>query len=238
MQTFLIPGLWLDATSWDTVTRAVEAAGHHAHPLTMPGLESDDADRSGITLDTHIDHVVRLIDETPADEAVALVAHSGGALVANGAIDRRADRVTRVVYVDSWPGGEGAIVNAELPHDDIDMPFPGWDAFDELDTRGITPELGAEIAAHTHPSPSHAATDPLHVHDERRLDVPATIIVSTMSPEQLNTYADDGAPWLEEVSRLSSLHIVGLPTGHWPQYTRADELAALVVDALAEDRAQ
>jgi pimeloyl-ACP methyl ester carboxylesterase len=232
MQTFLIPGLWLDASSWDVVTRAVDKAGYHAHPLTMPGLESDDADRSHITLDKHIDYVVDLIDHTPADEGVALVAHSGGALVANGAVDRRPDRVTRVVYVDSWPGGEGAIVNDEVPHDDVNMPFPGWDAFDEQDVRDITPELGEEIAAHTHPSPTHAAIDPLHVHDEKRLDVPATLIVSTMTPEQLNGYLDDGAPWLDEVSRLSSLSVVGLPTGHWPQFTKPDELAALVVDAL------
>ncbi|WP_022901016.1 alpha/beta fold hydrolase [Humibacter albus] len=234
MQTFLIPGLWLDASSWDAVTRAVDAAGYHAHPLTMPGLEADEIDRSSITLQTHIDDVVRHIDETPADEKVALVAHSGGALVAYGAIDQRPDRVDRVVYVDSWPGGEGSIVNDEVPHDDADMPFPGWDVFDEADVRDITPELGAEIAAHTHPSPSHAAIDPLHLHDERRLDVPATIIVSTMTAEQLNDFLDNGAAWLGDTARLTSLHIAELPTGHWPQYTKPAELSELIVEALGE----
>lgn len=234
MQTFLIPGLWLDASSWDGVTPAIEAAGHRAHPLTMPGLEANDADRNGITLDTHIDHVVHLIDEVPAEEKVALVAHSGGALVAYGAVDRRPERVDRVVYVDSWPGGEGSIVNDEVPHDDADMPFPGWDAFDEGDVRDITPELGEEIAGHTHPSPSHAATDPLHLTDERRLDVPATIVITTMSAEGLNELIDRGVGWLGDTPRLSSLHIAGLPTGHWPQFTKPQELSELIVDALAE----
>ncbi|HVX07272.1 alpha/beta hydrolase [Humibacter sp.] len=234
MHTFLIPGLWLDASSWDAITPAVEAAGHHAHPVTPPGLEADDADRSGITLDTHIDNIVRLIDEVPGDEKVALVAHSGGALVAFGAIDRRPDRVDRVVYVDSWPGGEGSIVNDEVPHDDADMPFPGWDAFDEGDVRDITPELGKEIAAHTHPSPSHAAIDPLHLSDERRLEVPATIIISTMPAEQLDDLVEQGVGWLGDTPRLSSLHIAGLPTGHWPQFTKPQELSELIVDALTE----
>lgn len=234
MHTFLIPGLWLDASSWDAITPAVEAAGHHAHPLTMPGLESDAADRSAITLETHIDYVVRLIDESPADEKVALVAHSGGALVVAGAIDRRPDRVDRAVYVDSWPGGEGAIVNDEVPHDDVDMPFPGWDAFDEGDVRDITPELGERIAARTHPSPSHAAIDPLHVSDERRLDVPTTIVISTMSAQQMQSFLDDGVAWLGDTGSLTSLHIVDLPTGHWPQYTKPEELSGLIVEALAE----
>lgn len=234
MHTFLIPGLWLDASSWDAITPAIEAAGHHAHPLTMPGLESDTADRSAITLDSHIDHLVHLIDESGPDERVALVAHSGGALVVAGAIDRRPERVDRAVYVDSWPGGEGSIVNDELPHDDVDMPFPGWDAFDEADVRDITPELGRAIAAHTHPSPSHAAIDPLHLTDERRFDVPTTIVISTMSAERMQSLLDDGAPWLGDTERLTSLHVVDLPTGHWPQYTRPEELSGLIVEALSD----
>ena len=232
MQTFMIPGLWLDASSWDAVAPSVDASGFHARPLTMPGLESDDADRHTITLDTHIDYITRLIDEVPDDETIALVAHSGGGLVANGAIDRRPDRVSRVIYVDSGPGGEGVIVNDEVPHDDADMPFPGWGAFDESEVRDITPELGAEIAAHTHPSPTHAAIDPLHVHDERRLAVPTTIITSTMPKDQLQGAIDSGAPWLGDVGRLSALDIRELPTGHWPQYTKPQELGEIIVDVL------
>jgi pimeloyl-ACP methyl ester carboxylesterase len=235
MNIILIPGLWLDASSWDAVVPALESAGHRVRAITPPGLESDVADRAAITLDTHIENIVQLIDESPAGEKAVLVAHSGAALVAYGAIDRRPDRVARVVYVDSWPGGEGSIVNDELPHDDSDMPFPGWEAFEELDVRDITPELGERIAAGTHPSPSHAAIDPLHLFDDRRLEVPATIIASTLSAADLTEYADRGAPWLSELPRLASLHIVDLPTGHWPQFTKPDELSALIVEALGDD---
>lgn len=50
MDLILIPGAWLDASSWDQVTPALEAAGHRVHAMTLPGLESVDADRSGIAL--------------------------------------------------------------------------------------------------------------------------------------------------------------------------------------------
>ena len=62
MDIVLIPGLWLDASSWDAVAPALEAAGHRAHALTLPGMDSPDADRSSITLADHVAAVVAAID--------------------------------------------------------------------------------------------------------------------------------------------------------------------------------
>ena len=62
MDIILVPGFWLDASSWEEVTPALEAAGHRPHPLTLPGMQSVDADRSGIGLRDHIDAVVAAID--------------------------------------------------------------------------------------------------------------------------------------------------------------------------------
>ncbi len=116
MDIILIPGFWLDASSWDDVVPALERAGHRTHALTLPGMESRDADRSSITLRDHIDAVVRVIDSLSPDSGkVVLVGHSGGGSVAHGAADARPDRVARVVYVDSMPPGEGGLINDELP---------------------------------------------------------------------------------------------------------------------------
>jgi pimeloyl-ACP methyl ester carboxylesterase len=104
MDLILIPGLWLDGASWDAVVPALEQAGHRTHALTLPGMESRDADRSGITLRDHVAAVVRLIDALdPADGKVVLVGHSGGGAIAYAAVDARPDRVARVVCVDSAP---------------------------------------------------------------------------------------------------------------------------------------
>ena len=76
MDIILVPGFWLDASSWEEVTPPLTAAGHQVHPLTLPGLESADAPRAGIGLRTHIDAVVATIDAFEAP--VVLVGHSGG----------------------------------------------------------------------------------------------------------------------------------------------------------------
>ena len=93
MDIILIPGFWLDASSWDAVTPPLVAAGHRVHPLTLPGLESVDADRSGIGLRDHVDAVVAAIDGSP--DPVVLVGHSGGGAIAHAAADARPDRVIR-----------------------------------------------------------------------------------------------------------------------------------------------
>ena len=91
----LVPGFWLDASSWSEVTPALETAGHDVRPLTLPGLESRDADRSSLGLADHVAAVVEAIDA--ADEPVVLVGHSGGGAVVHGAVDQRPDRVTRAI---------------------------------------------------------------------------------------------------------------------------------------------
>src|SRR3712207_3749432 len=112
MDVLLIPGFWLDATSWEQVTPPLVAAGHTVHPLTLPGLESPDADRREIGFAHHVAAVVAAIDALP--DGVALVGHSGGGAIAGAAADARPDRVEHVVYVDSGPLNDGAAINDAL----------------------------------------------------------------------------------------------------------------------------
>lgn len=42
----LVPGFWLGAWAWDEVVDILRAAGHDVTAITLPGLESPDADRS------------------------------------------------------------------------------------------------------------------------------------------------------------------------------------------------
>src|SRR5215831_11192528 len=107
MDIILIPGFWLDAASWDEVVPVLRQAGHRVRALTLPGMESKDADRSEITLRDHVDAVVAVIDFIgPGDGGVVLVGHSGGGAIAYAAADARPDQVARVIYVDSLPLGE------------------------------------------------------------------------------------------------------------------------------------
>jgi len=92
MDIILIPGLWLDGSSWDEVVPALEQAGHRTNALTLPGMESKHANRSEITLRDHVDAVVQVIDSGgPAGGKVVLVGHSGGGAIAHAAADARPD---------------------------------------------------------------------------------------------------------------------------------------------------
>src|SRR5919206_1484645 len=112
MDIILIPGFWLDGSSWSEVARALEQPGHRVRALTLPGKESADADRAQIRLRDHVAAVVAAVDE--AHGPVVLVGHSGGGAIAYAATDARPDRVARVVYVDAGPLANGRAINNEL----------------------------------------------------------------------------------------------------------------------------
>ena len=63
MDIILIPGFWLGASSWSEVAPALEQAGHRVRALTLPGLESADADRSDIGLRDQVDAVIAAVDQ-------------------------------------------------------------------------------------------------------------------------------------------------------------------------------
>ncbi len=228
MDIILIPGFWLDGSSWDEVVPILKQAGHRTHALTLPGKESKDADRSEITLRDHIDAVVRVIDAVdPADGEVVLVGHSGGGAIAHGAVDARPDRVARVVYVDSGPLGEGGVINDELPSENGEVPLPDWSVFDDEDLVDLDDELRAAFRERAIPEPLHVTSDPQRLSDERRYDVPVTIIASEFPSAKLREWMEQGH--LQELAKIRHVDYVDLPTGHWPQFTRPQDLGQAIL---------
>lgn len=231
MHVILIPGFWLDGSSWDAVVPAVEAAGHQAYPLTLPAMEAATVDRSKITLRDHIDAVVNTIDALPGP--VALVGHSGGGAIAYGAADARVDRIAHVVYVDSWPTPDGAAINASLPAENGEVPLPDWSMFDDEDLVDLDDEMRAAFRARAIPTPEHVTRDPIQLSDERRRDIPATVIACEFPSAKLRDFAAQGMSNLQELTRLRHVDYIDLPTGHWPQFTKPAELAAAINQALS-----
>jgi pimeloyl-ACP methyl ester carboxylesterase len=230
MDIVLIPGLWLDGSSWDEVIPSLQQAGHRTHALTLPGMESIDADRSKITLRDHVDAVVAVIDSfDPADGQVVLVGHSGGGAIAHAAVDARPDRVARAVYVDSVPLGEGAVINDELPAENGEMPLPDWSRFEEQDLIDLDDELRTRFRERAIPSPAHVASDPQQLFDERRYDVPITVISSEFPSAEIRELIEQGHPYVQELAKVRNVDYIDLPTGHWPQFTRPEELGRAIL---------
>lgn len=233
MDIILVPGFWLDASSWDGVTPPLTAAGHKVHPLTLPGLESAEAPRAGIGLRTHIDAVVAKIDSF--DAPVVLVGHSGGGAIIHGAIDARPDRVARAIYVDSGPLADGGVINDELPADGDDVPLPPWELFEDADLTDMTDELRAMFRSRAIPQPRGVAQDPQQLRDERRFEVPATVIACEFPSSLLREMIAGGNPYVAELARIRDVDYVDLPTGHWPQFTKPAELGAAILAAVDRD---
>jgi pimeloyl-ACP methyl ester carboxylesterase len=230
MDIILIPGLWLDGSSWDEVVPALDQAGHRTHALTLPGMESKDAARSGISLRDHVDAVVAVIDSVgPAGSQVVLVGHSGGGAIAHAAVDARPGRVARAVYVDSWPLAAGGVINDELPVSNGEVPLPDWPLFEEEDLVDLDDKLREAFRERAIPSPEHVARDPQQLFDERRYEVPATVIACEFSSAMLRDWMEQGEPALRELAKIRDVGYIDLPTGHWPQFTRPADLGRAIL---------
>jgi pimeloyl-ACP methyl ester carboxylesterase len=233
MVIILVPGLWLDGSSWGDVVPVLERAGHRAVPVTLPGMGARDADRSGISLRDHVEAVAGLVDAAdPADGPVVLVGHSGGGSVVHGAVDARPDRVARAVYVDCWPTGDGDVVNDELPVVDGEIPLPDWSFFEPEDLVDLDDEARAAFRDRAVPSPARVATDPQRLGDGRRYDVPVTIIACEFTAARLREWMASGAEPLKELAAVRHVDYADLPTGHWPQLTRPRDLGQAILEAV------
>lgn len=230
MNVILIPGLWLDGSSWDEVVPALQQAGYHTHALTLPGMESNETDRSQVTLRDHVNAVVEVIDSIdPTNGKVVLVGHSGGGAIAHAALDARPDRVARVVYVDSWPLGQGGAINDEFPTNNGEVPLPDWSLFDDEDLVDLDNALRAAFRERAIPSPAHVTSDPQQLSDERRYDVPITVIACEFPSATLRGWMQQDHPSLRELAKIRDVDYIDLPTGHWPQFTRPEELGRAII---------
>lgn len=233
MEIVLVPGFWLGADAWNEVTPAIERAGHHPHPLTLPGLESRDTDRTTIGVRDQVDAIVRGIDEVgdPSARDVVLVGHSGGGPLAYAATSERPERIARTVYVDSWPLGPGQAIAPDMTPVDGQIELLEWDEFEDADLIDLTDEQREEFRRRAVPEPGAVPGGAIDlVDDPRRLEVPATIISCEFTPADLRSWIDSGSPVVAEVARLERLDVVELPTGHWPMFTRPSELGALLAE--------
>lgn len=230
MNIILVPGLWLDAASWDAVVPALEAAGHTVHPLTMPGVGKPASESSEIGIADWVDAVVEVIDGI--DDPVLVVGHSGGGNVAYGAVDARPDRVAGVVFVDTFPPGDGGSI-WEFPIVDGVVPFPGWDSFEDAEVGDLDDETRSARGAKAHSVPAKVPTDALRLSDERRRAVPATMLTGTVPAEEIRRIIGAAPDWAAELGAVENLEIVEIESGHWPQFSVPDVVTAEILRAAA-----
>ena len=219
----LVPGFWLGAWAWDDVAERLRADGHDVTALTLPGLESADADRSNVHFSDHVDAIQRAIESAPAKPV--LVVHSATGFSGYAASDRIPDRIAAIVYVDTAPG-KGA----------LDPSFEGdkamvWEEIEaEENLSDLTPEQIATFRERAVPVPGNILREGYDFTNDARNDIPSTLIATGFSAADYQTYAKEHPEWafLAGLMELRAVEYIDLPTSHWPMWSKPAELAEII----------
>lgn len=237
----LVPGFWLGGWCWRPIARRLRAQGHDVYPVTLTGLgERSHLARPEVDLDTHVEDIVNLFQREDLRDAI-LLGHSYGGVPVTGAADRLTDRLARVVYLDSAPIPDGtAYLDGNPPEsrrtierwvaergDGWKLPMPSWE---ELETgfgaslAGLDDAAKATMRAGAAPQPAATFTQPLRLTDQGGTSTPKLGILNSFTLAQIEELIAVGHPWGALMSG-PEWSFVELPTGHWPMFSRPDDLA-------------
>ena len=228
----LVPGFWLGGWAWDEVAAMLRADGHQVTAVTLPGLESADADRSRITFGDHVDAICDAVSK--AGRPAVLAVHSGAGAPGYAVTDRIPERLAAMVYVDTG-AAKGAL---DPDFDGVEKPLPTPDelaANENLD--GLSTEQLETFRRRAIPEPGAALRGEAKLTNDARLDVPSTVVCTGYTSAQYKDAVKEGQSWLGGLAELRNVTYVDLPTSHWPMWSRPKELAAIIAD-VAKARAR
>lgn len=231
-QILLVPGFWLGSGAWDQVAPALQHRGYEVSALTLPGRHPGDTDTDRAARTAPQDQAEAILTALDRDaERRVLVVHSGAAIPGTLVIDQPPELVDHVVWVDTAPCSNGAAMDADFGGDWLTLES-AWEQEQEQGSfRDLTVEQLAAFRAQAVPEPGAVVRTPVRLGDERRLQVPGTVVCTSFTAEQYREYAQQGVPFLAALTDHRGLRFVDLPTGHWPMWSRPDELAQVIADA-------
>lgn len=224
MDILLIGGLWLDASAWDDVVPQLEALGHRPVPVALPGQGDGSA---SATLQDQVAAVLAAVDAAAGKPLV--VGHSAACTLAWLAADARPEQIAGVALVGGFPWDDGKLYADLFEITDGVMPFPGWGPFEGPDSADLSDDVKAAFTARAVAVPVGVARGTVHLTDERRFDVPVTVVCPEFSPDQAREWIDAGD--VPELARTKNVDLVDLDSGHWPMFSRPAELARVLARA-------
>jgi pimeloyl-ACP methyl ester carboxylesterase len=222
----LVPGFWLGAWAWDEVARDLRADGHDVTALTLPGLESADADRSGITFEDHVDAIVHAIEAAPAP--VVLAVHSATGFSGYAASDRVPEKIAAMVYVDTAPG----IPPLDPNFDGVEKPLVWADIEAEENLDGLSDEQKETFRRRGVPVPGGVLRGSVELTNDARRDIPSTLIATGFPSAEYKKAAAEHPEWtwLAGIPELRNATWIDLPTSHWPMWSKPDDIARIIGD--------
>jgi pimeloyl-ACP methyl ester carboxylesterase len=222
----LVPGFWLGAWAWDEVASLLRADGHDVTAITLPGLESADADRSSIGFEDHVNAIVDAVNA--ASEPVVLAVHSATGFSGYVATDRVPEKIAAMVYVDTAPGIPP--LDPDFTDDQKPMVWSEIEAEENLD--GLSEEQKETFRQRAVPVPGGVVRGSVELTNDARRDIPSTLICTAFTAEQYRQYAQGDEPpsFLAGIPELRNATWIDLPTSHWPMWSKPRELAKIIGD--------
>ena len=221
MTIILIAGMWLDARAWQQVVPALERLGHDVVALGLPGQGTGPIEA---TFDDQAAAVVAAVDA--AQEPVVVVGHSAACSLAWVAADARPDKVARVVMVGGFPVADQATYFGALDPVDGQVVWPGWEAFAGPDSEDMDEAAKALMDTHMAPVSSAITHATVSLGDQRRYDVPITLVCPEFSVDDAKQWIASGQ--LGEFEKARALDFADIDSGHWPMYSKPIEFAGLL----------
>jgi len=227
MDILLIAGLWLDGSVWGNVAAQLEARGHRARPITLPGQGDGNA---SATLADQSAAVVAAVDAAAGRPMV--VGHSAACSLAWLAADARPGKISKLAFIGGFPTSDGKAYFDPSPTQDGTMPFPGWDEFEGPDSADLDDDAKQAIASAAIPVPEGVTRGVMRLADERRYDVPVVLICPEFTPAQAREWIDHGE--VPELAKSKDVSFLDIDSGHWPMITVPAELARLLAQTAEE----
>ena len=235
----LVHGAWHGSWCWQRVTGALQQQGHRVHAVTLTGLgERAHLLSASITLDTHIDDVLNLIEAEELDEVV-LAVHSYAGMIGTAVADRLGERLKHLVYVDavlprpgeSWSSTQSSATQQQrlaAAQASLHFSFPPPDP----EVFGLRDADREWVRRRQTPHPGNTYQAPLQFDMQRVASVPRTFVsciqpaLATIAPSRLR--AQDPLFW--NGVWLPKAQFVELPTGHDPMISEPAALVEILLD--------
>jgi pimeloyl-ACP methyl ester carboxylesterase len=242
----LVGGAWLGGWVWQEVAKPLREQGHVVYPVTLTGLgEREHLGGAETNLETHITDVVNLLRFEDLTEVV-LVGHSYAGFVVPGVADRVGDRLSHVVYLDSFPASDGMAMVDFFPPDALAglqqvvdeqgdgwrLPFPGFAQLGEqASVAGLDDAAGALLDAKAVGQPFQTWVQPLRL---TQADVGNGQQVAIVCDDLRDLIANE-VPMVQAVL-APPWRTVELATGHWPMLSAPADVARVLDDLGREGR--
>lgn len=169
------------------------------HAVTLPGLEADRPDRGDVIPQDHFAAIEQALAIAPQGARTVLVAHSGAAVPAAVALDRHIDQVDHAVWVDAAPVVDGYAIEPDVQGTEHPLSAQYDQEWEQGSMEGLDAEQRVTFRARAVAQPASSMRASLSLHDERRLDVPGTIVCTAFPVAEYRSCAEEGRSFLAGV---------------------------------------